>query len=366
MRYFNLFSNILITKGISRILISDLQRNISELYHLELYEIIEELKINSIENILQNYDQESQKVLWEYIDFLLENEYGFITENDWNHNFPSLSFEYHDYNKISDLFIELGNIDILYKIQASIESLEIRYLIIYSQINFPLEDFLKIDQLFSHTPLENIEIYSPFHSDINLAFVENLENNTSRISNLTFYSCNNVPFKTRKNFRFIIHFSPENLKIFSCGKVDIKHFNTNLPKVLEALNHNSCLHKKIGIDINGNIKNCPLMPESYGNINNSSLEDALAKPDFKRYWNLTKDGIEICKDCEFRYVCTDCRAYTERTHTDKNRLDISKPLKCGYNPYTTKWEDWAKNPLKHKAIKYYNIKNSSFKPTTKK
>lgn len=356
MKYFNLFSNIFITKGVSRILLSDLQRNISELFSLEVYELLEELKVHSIENILQNYDQESQKILWEYLDFFLENEYGFITENDWDNNFPSLSTEYNDYNKISDLLIELGNINNLYKIQASIESLEIRHLVIYSQISFSFEDFLRIDELFRNTPLENIEIYSPFHTEINLKNIEELSKRTSRLYSLFFYNCKKVPFKANDNFSFVINFTKENLKISSCGKVDLKYFNTNLPKVLEAVNHNSCLHKKIGIDIDGNIKNCPLMPESFGNIHHSILEEALAQNNFKKYWNLTKDKIEVCKDCEFRYVCTDCRAYTDRTHKNKEGLDISKPLKCGYDPYTGTWEDWSKNPLKQKAIQYYNKK----------
>ena len=58
MKYFNLFSDILITKGVSRILISDLQRNESELQSLELYDIIEELKINSVEDVLSLYDDD--------------------------------------------------------------------------------------------------------------------------------------------------------------------------------------------------------------------------------------------------------------------------------------------------------------------
>ena len=97
------------------------------------------------------------------------------------------------------------------------------------------------------------------------------------------------------------------------------------------------------------------MPQIFGNIKNTSLEEALGQPDFKKYWNLTKDHIEVCKDCEFRYICTDCRAYTERTHTRSEGLDISKPLKCGYNPYTGEWEEWSTNPLKEKAIKHYGM-----------
>ena len=92
------------------------------------------------------------------------------------------------------------------------------------------------------------------------------------------------------------------------------------------------------------------MKRSFGNIKNITLEEALSHPDFKKLWNINKDQIEVCKDCEFRYICTDCRAYLE----DPENI-YSKPLKCGYNPYTCEWEEWSTNPLKQKAIEYYGM-----------
>lgn len=349
MTYFNLFSDIFITKGATRILISDLQRNTSELYSLELYDLINELKIHSIEDILKNYDDESKELVQEYIDYLLEEEYGFLSKNDWNKNFSPLDTEYNDYNHISDMFIELENIDVLHKIKPSIINLEIRYLVIYSRISFSIDEFFLIDEMFKNSPLEYISIFSPFHNNISQVNIKALSDTTLRIDNLTFYNCKKAPFKPNKALEFTVNFTKQDLKISSCGKVDMKYFNTNMPKVLEAINHNSCLHKKIGIDIDGNIKNCPLMAGSFGNIHDTSLERALEMPGFKKYWNLTKDKIEVCKDCEFRYVCTDCRAFTEQSHIDENGFDTSKPLKCGYDPYTGKWKEWSKNPLKDKT-----------------
>ena len=75
-----------------------------------------------------------------------------------------------------------------------------------------------------------------------------------------------------------------------------------------------------------------------------------------KYQNLTKNNIQVCKDCGFRYIFTDCRAYTEQTHYTEEGLDISKPLKCGYNPYTGEWEKWSTNPLKQKTIEYYGMR----------
>ncbi|MCS4304958.1 grasp-with-spasm system SPASM domain peptide maturase [Chryseobacterium pennae] len=358
MKYFTLFSNILITKGANRILISDLQRNASELYPLEFYDLIEQLKKNSIEEILETYNDESQDIVKEYVEILLNNEYGFITENDRDGNFPALSHQYSEPNSINNLFIEMADIRLLNRLKDSVENLEIRHMVIYSSRSLTLEEIINIDRTFSSSALKGIEIISPFHSAIDRLFIQKLNHSTERIYNLIFYLCTQKPFKIKDEFRFSLNFVKEPLKISSCGKVDMKYFNTNLPKVLEAINHNSCLYKKMGIDQEGNIKNCPLMAESFGNIQKISLEDALLQPGFKRYWDITKDAIEGCKDCEFRYICTDCRAYTERSHYTQENRDISKPLKCGYNPYTNEWKDWSKNPLKQKTIQYYGIRKT--------
>ncbi len=138
----------------------------------------------------------------------------------------------------------------------------------------------------------------------------------------------------------------------ACGVISPFHFSNNMAAFFESKHHNTCLHRKISIDAEGYIKNCPSMAENFGNIKDTTLKEALEKPGFKKYWNIKKDDIAVCKDCEFRYICTDCRAYIE------NPDDVySKPLKCGYNPYTCEWQDWSTHPMKQKAIAYYGFKS---------
>jgi len=355
MRYFNLFSDILITKGVNRILISDLQRNRSELQSLELNTIVEELKSNSIEEVFAFYDEESKEIAQEYLNFLLEKEYGFITENNWDKNFPPLSLVFREASTISNIFIETADLLLSPQLVQSIENLGIRHLVIYCESELSLTAFLTLEDTLNDSCLESIEIFSLYHSGVDEDFIKTLNEKCTRIYSLIFHKCEKAPFEVVDIFKFNLVFTNQHLKINSCGKVDLKYFDTNLTKVLEAINHNSCLNKKIGIDINGNIKNCPAMPQIFGNINNISLEDALKVKGFKAYWDITKDDIMVCKYCEFRNVCTDCRAFTERTHTNHAGLDISKPLKCGYNPSTNKWEEWSTNPLKQKAIQHYGI-----------
>ena len=146
-------------------------------------------------------------------------------------------------------------------------------------------------------------------------------------------------------------FITQDLNIHNCGIVESSLFITNIKHFTESQHHNTCLNRKISIDVEGNIKNCPSMLQSFGNIRDTTLQEALEHPDFKKYWNVKKDQISVCKDCEFRHICTDCRAYIE------NPEDMySKPLKCGYNPYTAEWEEWSTNPLKQKAIDHYGMR----------
>ena len=42
------------------------------------------------------------------------------------------------------------------------------------------------------------------------------------------------------------------------------------------------------------------------------------------------------------------------TIEDPNNI-YSKPLKCGYSPYTNQWEEWSTNPLKQQAIEFYGM-----------
>lgn len=92
------------------------------------------------------------------------------------------------------------------------------------------------------------------------------------------------------------------------------------------------------------------MQNDFGHVSNVSISDVIKKNEFQALWKLKKDDVLVCKDCEFRYMCTDCRAYLS------NPQDIySKPLKCGYNPYTAEWNEWQKQEFVLKAKRHYNL-----------
>ncbi|WP_027386087.1 grasp-with-spasm system SPASM domain peptide maturase [Chryseobacterium gregarium] len=363
MIYFKIFPNCKIVSGKKNAIIHDLERNTSELIPLEFAQILNELDKKIPLDILNSrYTDDEQKIIEVNLQHIVDKEYGIFCSEELFSCFPEMSLEFQEASEITNSIIELKYSTIFNLNNYLIQLEELGCFDVSIVFYEPLTEKNFID-LFNQIPqnrIKSVEILSKWHEDLNDSLFSRINEFCPQIVRLSFFA---APFEKLetwdrdKNILFERQFVTANIINFThCGKVEPKYFNTNIYKVLESINHNSCLHKKITIDTHGNIKNCPAIHQNFGNIKTNSLREVLNTSDFKKYWNLTKDNIEVCKDCEFRYICTDCRAYTERTHFSEEGLDISKPLKCGYNPYIGEWEDWSTNPLKQKVMQYYKIK----------
>jgi radical SAM protein with 4Fe4S-binding SPASM domain len=98
---------------------------------------------------------------------------------------------------------------------------------------------------------------------------------------------------------------------------------------------NTCWADKICVHFNGNVTPCEMDFSSIlGNIKHSTLSEILQGKEADNTLRLTKDKVEVCKDCEFRYVCWECRAMELQLGVGLNE----KPITCSYNPYSGIWE----------------------------
>ena len=351
-KYLKIFSNCLFFYGNKRTLLVDIHNNsfitIPNTFH-EFILYIDDC--NKIKDAYGYFGLENVEVLDEYIDFIISNNIGFICSKLEFKRFPKLNLNYEDYLLIENCIIEYSEYtnNYLDKILNLLETINCK---IVQIINYNLLELTEYESILNKIEKSKIsfEIISKYCSSNFKELVDrSLKTN---VRTLIFHSTNMDYFNFEYDDLIVTHINSEVESFKYCGMIAKFYFNVNKNKVLESLNHNSCLHKKISIDKDGNIKNCPSMAESFGNIKDTTLEEALNKPNFKKYWNITKDQIEVCKDCEFRHICTDCRAYIENPEDQ-----YSKPLKCGYNPYTCEWEEWSTNPLKQKAIEYYGMQD---------
>ncbi|UKB78531.1 grasp-with-spasm system SPASM domain peptide maturase [Chryseobacterium sp. MEBOG07] len=355
--FLKLFDSVKITRGAKNSIILDASTGFLQFIPIAFFDLLS--------NEHQNYsvlkkqlDNESLQTLEEYLNFILDNKLGVILNSKKElSTFQNTSEFKETPSHVNYLILDVNNSGALNDvIVQQIYDLKIKYLQIrFSELE--LNDIIKVISnlyLFNDSSINEVSVVVNYDLKLVTFINENHYKISNKFLHFILHSSNEQDFQTLDHVHLNIIKNKINIPL-SCGLIDLKNINLNRNSYLEAKQHNSCLHKKIAVDIEGNIKNCPSMFQNFGNIRDTTLENALSHPEFKKYWNLTKDSIEVCKDCEFRYICTDCRAYTEQNHTNKEGLDTSKPLKCGYNPYTGEWEEWSTNPLKQKAIKHYKM-----------
>ncbi len=341
-KHFQLFANCIPVKGASRSIICDLQRNTYRFIPNLLYDILQKLQTHSVAEVKAAYHNEYDQGIDQYLGLLTKSEWGFWT-NEPN-RFPDISLEWNHPALITNAIIDSDahSTHDYQKIQKELDLLGCKALEMRTYSPVPPTQLHSILRYFQLSRLQHLTITLPFSDEWSVSEITNLVNQFPRIIQLIFHSAPEdkvckLPIETHASVLFIQKVIDNK---HHCGIVHPIYFSPNLSHFTEAQSNNTCLNRKISIDEKGNIKNCPSMPKSYGNHKEISLLNALQKTSFKDSWQINKDQIDTCKDCEFRYICTDCRAYIQNPQNI-----FSKPKKCHYNPYSAQWESNSKENL---------------------
>ena len=333
--YFKMFSCCIPVKGASRSIICDLQRNSFEFIPNDLYNIINLFPNMSIFSIKEKYNNKFDETIDKYIEFLADNEFGFYCSKDELVFFPELNLEWDYPARITNAIVDL-NKSSSYTLSNVFQQLEILNCKDIQIRIFDVLDYDQIEKIISYTDgsrIKSIELLISYNKNITYKDLFTLSNKYTRIKTIVIHSSHKDEILRDQQRIYFIPIQYRKRKIISeqdCGRVSVKDFSINNEMFTESLKFNTCLNRKISINTEGEIKNCPSLEKSFGNIENVKLKDVCKMDEFKKLWDINKDKIKVCKDCEFRYICTDCRAYI------KDKDDIySKPMKCGYDPYNT-------------------------------
>jgi radical SAM protein with 4Fe4S-binding SPASM domain len=110
---------------------------------------------------------------------------------------------------------------------------------------------------------------------------------------------------------------------------------TDRETFMRRLGGNSCWQGKIAVSSIGDVHPCIMQRDDpAGNVRTEPLASIIAGG-IRRYWDLSLDAIEVCRDCEYRYACHDCRPVA---YGPTGSL-TAKSLYCSYDPYQGEWID---------------------------
>ncbi len=333
-----MFASCIPIKGAVRSGICDVDRGHFETVPNSLIHVINRLRPLPYAEVIATYSEEDRFTIDEYLDWLVENEWAFWCNDQDADNFIDLPLNHEIPLEIDNAIIDIDAPESLdyHKVFDQLLELGVRHVQIRSYVPVLFSFYVPLVKLCSWSRLNSISILTPYVQGEEIGTDDLIVDGKRliRISSIIIFNAPYAKVIVGDDETTSIIYVKENITGKECcGQISPSFFSINMDTYLESQHFNTCLNKKISIDTQGNIKNCPSMPKSFGNIRDTTLREALTQEGFKDIWHIRKDDIAVCQDCEFRHICTDCRAYV-----DDSSDSFSRPLKCGYNPYQAKWK----------------------------
>jgi len=331
---FALFACCIPVRGARRSVICDLQRQSFHFIPNGLYEILTEHTGESIAAIQAAYDHRYDEEIDEYFDFLERHELGFWCGDPGR--FPAIDLHWESPERITNAILDVDeHSDHDYaKILGQLDDLGCKALEVRCFHRCGVGDLRPILEAARYGRLRSIDLLIGFGPELTPEALAAVAAEHKRVNSIVVHSAPESHVQPPDPRGVVVAYRTEVIDSpRCCGKIHPGYFTVNLETFAEGQTYNSCLNRKISVDARGEIKGCPSLPKSYGNVRDVPLHSALAQRDFSALWSINKDQIAVCKDCEFRYICTDCRAYL----SDESDL-YSKPSKCNYDPYTAEWQ----------------------------
>jgi SPASM domain peptide maturase of grasp-with-spasm system len=256
-KYACLFSCCILVEGAARSIICDLQRNSFITIPNPLLHFTQNISTCKLKEFKELYSSEDWEIIKEYINALLEQEYIFFTNNP--DMFPPIDIEkWEEPSIITNAIIDIGDryLPDFKKVFTELAQLGCKHIQIRS---FTPREISFFDAILKHLKDLNInavDLIVHYHQTFVTSLLEDFLSEYNYIT-LTIHS---TPFLVDKANRphHKVHFSHEIITDESCcGCITPAYFSINIKSFSESQHHNSCLNRKISIDKDGLIKNCP-------------------------------------------------------------------------------------------------------------
>lgn len=332
-RILKLYGNCVPVRGATRSVICDLQFQRARLIPEALYVILTEFVDQPLDTIKANFGHKHDAVIDEYASALIRENYAFWTNDPLS--FPAVELSWDSPALFTNAIIDVDKTSQhnFYELFREFDSVGCQAVQVRIYDPLTLSQLETIVLASEGSRCRHLELY--IHDDPSLsdAYLEQLCNDHHIIARVTIFASVADRVLRLQPLPVTVSFVKDLVNINSCGQIGPRYFNSSMDHFLEAQNFNTCLNRKISICTNGELRSCPAMPGVVGNAGVTPLASLAGHPTLIQIGSITKDKTSGCNACEFRYICTDCRAFI----VDPNDL-YSKPAKCSYDPYTGNWE----------------------------
>jgi len=316
-----LFSCCMPVKGSRRGAVYDLQRDDIELVPNSLIDFIHYINKKPVQDILDEW--RDNEVAQEYLELLIEKEFVFLSSED---HFPKLSNKCinDDTSKIEFMTLTISDfiIEKIQMIAERIEYLGVKRLHLHFPFEVDLEKMSGLIQSFKQSCVINLSISIPYQKDFNPNIIQE-----QRLKSIYFY---NSPYSdTIEIYKINLYFLKCSEHDLLLPKANIDAMAINHRAFLTGKNANLGLYKTIFVNAVGRIQLNSTDINEYGCILGSEIEKSLSL--LSEIWNIRRDKITPCRNCELKYACT--ANYIPEYDKGNSRYFVN----CNYNPYSNEW-----------------------------
>ncbi len=344
MKVIKIYEHCRFVSGYRRGIIYDLDKEKYFYIPNILCEIANKFDKKSLADIIKFYGKENENHINNYVNYLIENNFAFFDNYQNIKNYLPLNLNWEQPYQITNAIIDIDSNskfnfeNILYQF----DEIGCNHIQIRSYIQLSIKEIINIVKFSNNSAIKTIDLIVKFNGTPEK--YASIFEEDNRINSLIFHTSpdDKVIIKTEFNNVIISTIKKEIKSPVDFQIIDPAFFNVNLPLYTESMHFNAYYNRKIAIDSNGNIKNCTAHNKSFGNISNNYLIDVINKNEFQYIWNVKKDKIKVCKDCEHRYMCIDSRLPKLKNNSWYYETE------CNYNPYIAKWQS---------DDGYYTVKN---------
>lgn len=323
--------------GASQTAIYDLQREKNIFIPNDLSSSLLKHSGSKIDSVYKDFPATDKATLDHYFELLVFEDIIFVSPKPIDKSlFPNIDFSAIPINGFTNVILSFEQKDDIEKFEKAISEKILTIGVKYIQLRFaklmPITIIERVLNCFSNSSVKHISLVIDHSDFIKIAPVTFLSKYLRIVSVILFnYSEELTSFDESEldHIEFIKFKGGDFPNLLELNDLRLISLNPNIVRYSEAQNYNTYYRGKMYIASDGYIYNSPQSFEALGNIYNSDLSELYSHSEMKKFWNITKDEIEVCKDCEFRYSCVDGRIPKVRS---ENLYYFE--TECKYNPYT--------------------------------
>ncbi|HSH64698.1 MAG TPA: hypothetical protein VLB84_02635 [Bacteroidia bacterium] len=326
-----LYPNCIPVMGFKKIVFYDLERQrFNQFLKTDFFNMEEEK--DCMEFDLKKVHKNGMKLLQDYQFLMPESGDHVISFMQ-----PSQFYKWKSPALITNTVLELSQYNGLLEIEPFEHVMKLLERILCKHIllrinNYVSPELLKgLLQVVSLSSIQSIQLVLPFDKKY---YTDDFGSFIMRQPKVKWLVFEKSPFK--KNLENKIFFCTHSVK--NSEKKSVEQFVTNLFLFSESQLHHTYFNRKLFIGSKGEIKNAPECAEIHGWIQDVEHTHELIKviktAAFQKLWYVIKERTEVCKDCEFRYMCIDNRIPLQRDNGYWYHEQA-----CNYDPYSGLWKE---------------------------